>query len=151
MKIRLRESQTDLKEELLLLFPKIIKVAQKEYDQWDESDIDTYANGGICHLIADEILNIVATLDNVNISTYTYSHIQHQVVVVGRAINMEDEEDSNYTDKECFIIDIPYYCYETGGGFSWKKIPDVEFDETMIQLHEVDYDDYFDEDGNSYD
>ena len=40
------------------LKPEIAKVAQAVYDEWDENE-DEYAGGGICHLIADEIVSLL--------------------------------------------------------------------------------------------
>lgn len=37
-----------------------------------------------------------------------------------------------YLGNEGFIIDIPYYEYEVGSGYNWKKIPDVKFDASSI-------------------
>lgn len=152
MKIRLRENSFDLEDELKNLIPLIVKSAQKEYHSWDESDIDTYANGGICHFIADEIAGVCSKLDNVFITTHSYSHVQHVVTVVGRLTDIEDaDSDEEPYEKECYIVDIPYYYYEEGGGFSWTKIPDVEFDESMVIIQQVNFDDFFNEDGEPYD
>jgi len=32
-------------------------------------------------------------------------------------------------------VDIPPYTYETGGGYNWKKIPDVTFDASDIVFY----------------
>lgn len=32
-----------------------------------------------------------------------------------------------YSDTEAYYVDIPYQLYETGGGYSWKKIQGVSF------------------------
>ena len=87
--------------------------AQKIYDKWDESDVDTYANGGICHYIADAICEILNG-HNIDCATVSASHEQH-VYTVARFV------------EGVYSIDIHHSNYETGGGFSWKKIPDVEF------------------------
>ena len=45
--------------EVKQLLPKICEVAQDEYDQWDEDNTDAYAGGGICHFIADRIVDVI--------------------------------------------------------------------------------------------
>lgn len=146
------ESNSSLEREIKSLFPKILKVAQKEYDKWDESDEDTYARGGICHFIAEEVTRVCSSLRNVFVTTHSYSHVQHVVTVVGRLTEIEvPYEDEDLYEKECYIVDIPYYYYEEGGGFSWTKIPDVEFEKSMIEVTRVNYDDFFNEEGESYD
>jgi hypothetical protein len=39
-----------------------------------------------------------------------------------------------------YLIDIPYEVYETGGGYTWKKIPDVEFSKSDIVIRKLDGD-----------
>ena len=36
-----------------------------------------------------------------------------------------------------YEVDIPYSEYETGGGYTWKKIPDVRFDHNSIYIGKV--------------
>lgn len=105
---------------------KILQVSQKEYDDWNEDDIDTYAGGGICHLIADSICSVLFDLD-VECSSVSSCHEQHVYVAVK-------------CKEGLFTIDIPYWIYETGGGFNWKKIPDVKFEERDIQFYRVSSD-----------
>lgn len=115
------------------LATKIIQEAQKVYDDWDESDKDSYAGGGICHYIADVICDV---LDNHNITctTISSSHEQH-------VYSVAKLKDGVYS------IDIPWSYYETGGGFSWKKLEDVEFENSMLEFYRVspdpnDYESY---------
>lgn len=93
--------------------PRILAAAQREYDTWDESQVDTYAGGGICHLIAEAICDVLSDLQ-IECTPVSCSHEQHVYVAA-------KFEEGVYT------IDIPYYIYETGGGFSWKKLPDIKF------------------------
>ena len=36
-----------------------------------------------------------------------------------------------------YSIDIHHGYYETGGGFSWDKIPDVKFTNNMVHISEL--------------
>jgi len=105
---------------------KFAHLAQKEYDKWDESNEDTYARGGICHFIADAIASL---LNDVGIlaTTVSSSHEQHVYVI---AVFIEG----------VYSIDIHWSVYEKGGGFTWKKIPDVKFDASDITFYLIDSD-----------
>ena len=109
-----------VKEELA---PYIVEAAQKEYDKWDEEDVDTYANGGICHYIAEKIADLLSN-KGINAFTVSSNFEQHVYVVAQFA-------DGVYS------VDIPHQYYETGGGFSWKKLPDVEFSPEDISMYHI--------------
>ena len=130
----LRESlgldSVDLGDKLKLLKPKIAEIAQEVYDYWDEEDVDTYAGGGICHLVADKVS---IYLDSLGISAMPFSLDWKQHVVT---IAFDEESQSAY------MVDIPENVYETGGGFSWKKIQDVEITDYDVEIQAVNYNDY---------
>ena len=100
------------------LLPMILAKVQKEYDDWDQSDVDTYAGGGICHILAEAICGILSN-NGIECTTVSCSYEQH-VYVAGKF------------DEGIYTIDIPYHIYETGGGFSWKKIPNITFDASDV-------------------
>lgn len=108
------------------LFPRLAQAAQKVYDAWDEEDNDTYAGGGICHLIADEFVSILYE-HGVECTSVSSSHEQH-VYVALKVI------------EGVYTLDLHYSIYETGGGFSWKKIPNVKFDGNDISIFRVSRD-----------
>ena len=103
------------------------KLAQQVYDKWDESDVDTYANGGICHLIADKICGYLSRI-NVNCSTINTSVGENHVFAVGQFA------------EGIIRIDIPPYVYEKGGGYSWTKIPDVKITPNDVIIDFIDRD-----------
>lgn len=105
-------------------------IAQKVYDDWDEDDRDTYAGGGICHLIADELSSFLNDKD-IETTTVSSDHEQH-VYCVSKVI------------EGIYTVDIHWSYYETGGGFSWKKIPNVVFDGSELEFYKVssDYNDW---------
>jgi len=138
-RIRLKENYS-LEGNIERLIPSFVKAAQEIYDEWDESDEDTYAGGGICHFIAEEIASICnSKIRGVLATVYTYSDVQHVVTIVG-----------NSSTNECYAIDIPYRIYEKGGGYSWTKIPNVKFDNNDVLINQVDYNEFFDESGELY-
>lgn len=116
--------------------PFLIEIAQKVYDDWDEEDQDTYAGGGICHLIAEEFSSYL-----------NYNDIETII------ISANDEQHVYCISKVkegIYTVDIHWSFYETGGGYSWKKIPNVVFDGSEISFFRVspdynDWDEYTDE------
>jgi hypothetical protein len=95
------------------LTAELVRVAQDEYDQWDESDEDTYGGGGICHLIADRL---VAVLDEVGVEAASVSSTHEQHVYVACQLA-----------EGVFTLDVPYCLYEFGSMFQWTKIQNVRF------------------------
>ena len=98
------------------------------YDKWDASN-ETYGDfevgfGGICHLIADKISDYLYKIGIEASSVSSDSEVH--VYVVAKV------------SEGIFIVDIPPYSYETGGGYRWKKIPDIIFDEDYITITQLD-------------
>ena len=107
----------------------LVKIAMKQYHDWDEEDVDTYANGGICHFIADDW---VGYFNSKGISAISVSatHMQHVYAVV---VIEKDPVDGEIVD-EFYEVDIDPSKYETGGGFNWCKNPDVELTENDVSI-----------------
>jgi hypothetical protein len=117
----------------------MVKVAQQQYDDWKQDhngqDVELGC-GGICHLIADDLLSVLYRHKIDNVQSVCSNYEQH-VYIVGQF------------KEGIYEIDIPYNVYETGGGFSWKKIPDVEFNRNDIVINRLsgdpsEYSDYVD-------
>jgi hypothetical protein len=117
-----RKTSADIKA----LRPELAKVAQKVYDDWDETDEDTYAGGGICHFIAEEMSGV---LNDHGIDAQTVSSTSEVHVYVVAAVK-----------DGVFVVDIPYGLYERGGGYSWHKLPDVTFEPGDVSVSRVDSD-----------
>lgn len=127
MKLILNESTPSVKV-LKSLHQKIIKAVQQVYDLWeqDEDEGDPELGfGGICDLIAEEIISV---LDKSNIE----------------AVSMNSEGmGENHTwvvakfREGVFMIDIPPEVYESGGGYFWKKKKGVNFHPEMISLEKI--------------
>jgi len=114
------------------LRPEMVQVAQHAYDAWDEEERDTYAGGGICHIIADAILDVLYQ-HNITATTQSSSHEQHVYVVA-------------QVEEGVYMVDIHHSIYERGGGFSWTKVPDVVFEPDDITFYRISGDpDEFDQ------
>ena len=127
----------DFLSNLESLTSEFVEAAQKIYDGWDE-DPDVYFGGGICHLIADAFVEIVYKhYPHYTASTFTRDDIQHVETIVYNIYSdsLNDDDVDVETDIETVMIDLSPYIYENGGGFSWTKIPDVEFDNNDITFY----------------
>lgn len=127
-KAKLEENEETLPsvEQAKKLLPQVLERVQKTYNNWDESDIDTYAGGGICHYIADDICSVLND-HGIDCATISCSHEQH-VYVAGKFL------------EGIYSIDIPYQIYETGGGYNWKKISGVVFEPSDVVFYKVSND-----------
>ena len=127
------------KQSIVALKNQIATVAQKVYDAWeqDEDGIDEmYGAGGICDDIADIIGDVIQANTDFTCTTLYNEYDYHTSVY---AYN---------TDKKiCYHIDINPFNYETGAAYTWKKIPDVVFDESMVEIDQVSYEDYVNDEG----
>ena len=131
-------SNNTFEQNLKSLTSQFVSAAQSIYDEWDEHP-DVYFGGGICHLIADAFVSIVdRNFPNYTASTFTRDDIQHVAAIIHNvepdSLYDEDEEDSIV---DTIIIDLYPYTYERGGGFSWTKIPDVEFSDDDITFYKT--------------
>ena len=109
---------------------EMVKVAQEQYDAWKQDhngQNDELGSGGICHLIADDLINVLYRHKIENVQSVCSNYEQH-VYVVGQF------------KEGIYEIDIPYDVYETGGGYTWKKIPDVKFSRNDIVISRLSSD-----------
>ncbi len=116
-------------------------IAQKVYDEWDQSDEEggdpELGFGGICQDIAE---GISGKLNEMGVDATTVSAtIGDQHVWVVAKLN-----DGVYS------IDIPPGVYESGGGYNWQKLPGVQFSKDHIVVDRLssnpdDFDQYTEE------
>lgn len=100
------------------------QAAQEIYDSWDQNDPDD-GGGGICDEIANQISDIiVSTIPDVQIMEGGQDGDDHAFVIA-------------YNDTEAYTVDIPPDVYETGGGYCWQKIPDVQFQPDDVSIDEL--------------
>jgi len=119
-------SKRDLKSYKDIDLQKLVLAVQAEYDAWDENE-DEYFGGGICHLLADKIID---ELSNQGIESSSVSQQCGEVHVFVLARLSEG----------VVSIDINPYRYETGAGYNWQKIQDVKFDTGDIAMDVVSQD-----------
>lgn len=108
------------------LSSQLVAAAQTEYDEWDESDEDTYAGGGICHLIAEKLVSV---LDAAGIEASTVSSAHEQHVYVACKLR-----------EGVVTLDIPHGLYELGSVFTWSKIHGVQFEASDLAWYTADKD-----------
>ena len=119
-----RKAAGSLLAKLEDLRPGLAAAAQNVYDGWqqDEDGIDEILGGGeICQDIAEAMADVIASA---GINTYimeAQGGEQHVWVLA-------------YDRSSGCHVDINPNAYETGGGYSWKKIQDIEFDETDVEI-----------------
>lgn len=114
--------------------------AQKVYDEWEqdeEGNDEIYGSGGICDDIADAMCDVINNRTNYDCFHLYDEYDCHTSIYV-----------YDVNSKQIFNVNIPPYVYEKGFGYSWKKINDVTFNLNDIDISEVDYDVYIDDDGN---
>lgn len=121
------EAYSTIHQALMNLRPQMAAAAQKVYDAWEQGEDDEYNGGGICQDIAEAIVGVVHQ-NGLDVDAGTVSAAcgeQHVWAVVA-------------VEGEGFEIDIPYSTYETGGGYTWNKIPGVQFSPEDIIIAPVD-------------
>ena len=122
-------SSQSLKSQLYSLRLKIIEAAQRVLDEWfqdDEGVSDEFGGGGVCDQISNAIMGVVGQhIPNVNFMDGGQDGDDHAYPII-------------YNDEKAFIIDIPNYIYEIGGGYSWRKIPNVILKENDVVIEEID-------------
>jgi len=116
------------------LRPQIAVAAQRVYDEWtqDEEGLDEELGaGGICHLIADDVVGLLSR-EGFDAATVSAQVGEQHVWVVAK------------TDDGVYLVDIPPGVYESGGGYTWRKKPGVEFsgDDVVIERESSDPDDF---------
>lgn len=125
---QIEEKLNSIKEINNDVLDQMVSVSQKEYDYWVQDEHghnEELGRGGICHLIADELITVLYNNNIENCQTVCSAYEQH-VYVVGKFA------------EGVYQIDIPYRVYETGGGFTWKKIPNVVFERDHIVIRQLD-------------
>jgi hypothetical protein len=110
--------------QLLSLRPLIAQAAQKIYDSWEQDD--ECDMGGICDEIASEIQSIVA------------QHAPGVETIDGGHDGDDHAWVIAYNSQQAFGIDIPPHIYETGGGYCWKKIPNVRITANEVEIWDLE-------------
>lgn len=130
-----------MKAKLESLKSQFAEAGQKIYNEWEqdhEGYDEMYGSGGICDDIADEMCDVVSRNSGYGCFTRYSEYECHTSIYVYDTPN-----------KILMHVDISPYNYETGGGYTWKKIPDVRFQPEMVEIQDMSgyWDEFFDEDG----
>jgi len=121
--------QQTVEPELRSYATDLAALAQKEYDEWDQDD-DGYSEelgtGGICDRIADAI----------------GGYLSNRGFDIENGGQDGDDHAWIYASKHgmTFAVDIAPNTYEIGGGYSWRKRPNVVFDGKHIDIGAMPYD-----------
>lgn len=109
----------DLATHLDSLRPEIVKAAQEAIDGWS---IDELGDGGICDEVSQAIAGVIAlNIEDVEIEDGGHEGDDHAWVIATLG-------------DETYGIDIPHHLYETGGGYSWKKIEGVIIEPDDVEI-----------------
>lgn len=112
---------------LKALRPQFALAAQKIYDEWEqdeEGNDEELGSGGICDLISREISGILSE-NGWETTEGSQDGDDHSFVLTF---------NPNGKSKKIYTIDIPNQVYERGGGYTWKKIPGVKFNQEHILI-----------------
>jgi len=116
------EAADPLYGQLMSLRPLIAKAAQAIYDEWEQEDQCDL--GGICDEIAREVMGIIAQHAHCEVTDGGHDGDDHAWVIA-------------YNKNKAYGVDIPPETYETGGGYCWKKIPNVTFKPTDVHVWDL--------------
>lgn len=124
----------NLTNKINALRPQMAAAAQEVVDVWqqDEEGIDEeLGGGGVCDQIAMSLIDVIQQHTDAEAVCGAPDGEDHEWVVVSDG-------------QEACIVDIPPYVYETGGGYSWKKIEGAQIDPQDVVIEEVPKEDVVD-------
>ncbi len=120
-----------LGERLIALRAELAVAAQGVVDDWaqDEEGVDEeLGSGGVCDRVAEAMGEVIhSRLDDIQSTEGGQPGDDHAFIIV-------------YDDEEAYAVDIPPGVYETGGGYSWKKIQDAEVEASDVSITKMDRD-----------
>jgi len=113
-------------KQVISLKSQLAQAAQKIYDDWvvTDGEYDELNGGGICHLIADAMCDVLYN-HGIECQTVSSTYEVHVYVVLA-------------AKEGVFEVDIRPWVYETGGGYSWKKIEEVTIDPNDVLIEKLD-------------
>lgn len=124
------KSNPAIPDQIQQLMPAIVQAAQRVYRGWQqdpEGHDEELGTGGICHLISEEIVGI-ADAAGITCTSVSSTHEVHVYTVL------------RLPRLGVWMVDIHPNVYERGGGYTWRKIPDVQFSEQDITVELLDRD-----------
>jgi hypothetical protein len=133
-------SQNKLYNTIYRLRKELTLAAQSIYDEWDQDEDgvdDYYGSGGICDDISDAMCKVISNKTN-----YDCFHLYNEYDC-HTSIYVYDTKT-----KQIYNVDIPPHVYEKGTGYNWKKINNVSFNINHINIDEVEWDTYLNDNGD---
>lgn len=117
--------------DLTSLLPRLAAAAQAEYDAWHQDDDgmdEELGAGGICHLIADQMVGILSDEGFEAVTTHSDGIGENHVWVTAQI------------SEGVVTVDIPPGVYESGGGYVWRKRPGIVFSPKDVIIDRIDRD-----------
>lgn len=127
--------------------PVLAVGAQHVLDDWtqDEEGIDeVFGTGGACDAISRAFEDVLGGIQYIDAGGRTAS--PHWME--GGWPGDEHAWLIAYDDYEAVVVDLPAHVYETGGGYRWRKRPDVHVHPSDIVLEAIPRADVHPEDGD---
>jgi len=106
------------------LRPAIARAAQQVVDEWPVE------SGGVCDIIAETMSGLILDAVDCNVRTGGHPGDDHAWLIVG-------------TGRTGFRVDIPPGVYETGGGYTWKRIEEARIRPEDVIIERLPPGDYF--------
>lgn len=121
----------ELKKKLEALRSELAQAAQAVLDDWEQDEEGLHEElgaGGICDRVSEAMSAVVSNkIADINITEGGQPGDDHAYFIA-------------YDEDEAFAVDIPPSVYETGGGYSWKKIPDAVIEASDVVFSEIERD-----------
>lgn len=124
--------QDQLYQKLNILRPQLVAAAQTIYDEWDELE----EGGGICDSISQALGDVLVT-NGIDSTEGGHDGDDHSYLIA-------------FDEGTSFIVDIDPYTYESGGGYSWTKLPGVVFSPSDIIIAPVERPDWIDDEADRF-
>lgn len=128
-----------LGEEISALRHHLAQAAQHVYDQWEQIDgmDEVNGSGGICDEVAQAMAGVIVGSIQCEVTEGGQDGDDHASLIV-------------YRGNEAYEVDIPANVYETGGGYNWQKIPDVQILPQHVLIFPIDLPEGFEENMNRF-
>jgi hypothetical protein len=113
-------------QQLMALRPQMAHAAQQIYNAWDQGANPEGGDwevgfGGICDQISRAVADVIVSSVEADVRDGGQPGDDHAYIIA-------------YNETEAYGIDISPSTYETGGGYTWQKVPDVQFDPEDVEI-----------------
>lgn len=138
-----------LKSYVKSILADLATAAISDYESWEQDEegySEEYGVGGICDTIAESLVGVFelkkpeALSDWESFTMYTEHNCHTDLYVV------------NHKIKKIFQLGLDPSYYESGGGYTWKKRDEHSISDESFYLTDtyLDYENFFDEEGNLF-